>query len=84
MLGPMLQNPIITSAGSGSVKQAEASEWESHKRDSDQWLCKMAGNSHSPIYSTYSMRPKFSILGMQRTLILINLYVLAAKTGIKK
>jgi hypothetical protein len=63
MYEPMLPNPEIASASSGSVKRAvEAYERESQKTDSAQRLCKMAGNSRSPIYCTYSKRTQVSNL----------------------
>ena len=61
MFGPMLPNPEMPSAISGSVKRAvEAEQRESQKTDSAQQLCKTAGNSRSPMYRTYSTWQKFS------------------------
>jgi len=65
MFGPKFLNPEIASASSSSVKRAAAREQESQKTDAAQRLYKMAGNSRSPMYHTYSKRPKFSMLGMQ-------------------
>jgi len=60
MFGPLLPNLEIASASLSSVKRAAARE-----RESAQQLYKMAGNYRSPMYHTYSKRPKFSMLGMQ-------------------
>jgi len=84
MFGPLLPHPRIASATSSCVKGAAAWERESQKTDSAQWLYKMAVNFRSPMYHTYSKRPKFAMLSMQTWLNSDWMYVWAAKTRIWK
>ena len=84
MFGPLFAHPKIASATSSSVKRAAAWEDESQKKDSAQQIFKMAGNSCSPMYLTYSKMPNFWMVWMKTELDSNWMYVWAAKSWMRK
>jgi hypothetical protein len=78
MLEPILPNPIIASAYSGSVERAGASEQQCQMKDSVQRHCKMAGNSRSPMYRTYLLMSVFQYIECRLISILTRFQGLAA------